>query len=91
MVPRSRRPELKPLWREREPRHQPRQPGERRQDGTLCDNQHRMSPLTMAARAGWRWNESWTSSAGVKPRAADTLDRPRLDMPTRWSTPASWI
>ena len=43
---------LKPLWRElREPRHRLRQPGgERRQDGTLTENQHRMGPLTMAAR-----------------------------------------
>ena len=44
--------ELRPLYRElRLPRHRLRQPGgERRKDGKLSSNQHRMGPLTLDAR-----------------------------------------
>lgn len=72
--------ELKALWRElREPRHRLRQPGgERRQDGTLCDNQHRMGPLTMAARM-MALNRVLDIQHAVN-EAARAQNRPPLDM-----------
>jgi DNA sulfur modification protein DndC len=72
--------ELKALWRElREPRHRLRQPGgERRQDGTLCDNQHRMGPLTMAARM-MALNRVLDIQHAVN-EAARAQNRPLLDM-----------
>ncbi len=44
--------EIRPLWRElRLPRNRLRKPGgERRKDGELVPNQHRMGPVTLAAR-----------------------------------------
>lgn len=72
--------ELRPLYRElRLPRNRLRQPGgERRKDGSLSRNQHRMGPLTLDAR-----RDALGRVLDVQARCnegAEKLARPRVDI-----------
>lgn len=69
---------LRPLWRElRLPRHRLRKPGgERRQDGTLVANQHRMGPIALESRL-WALGEVLAIQAEVN---AAAQGRPPVDI-----------
>ncbi len=72
--------ELRPLYRElRLPESRLRQPGgERRKDGTLVDNQHRMGPIKMDARKA-----ALARVLDIQARVnadANRLGRPRVDV-----------
>lgn len=71
---------LRSLWWElREPQYRLRKPaGERRQDGSLVRNQHRMGPLTLEARQ-WALHEVLAIQSEVN-TSADRLGRPGIDL-----------
>jgi DNA sulfur modification protein DndC len=71
---------LRPLWRRlREPAVRLRKPGgERRKDGTLVPNQHRMGPITLEVRAD-ALAEVLSIQAEVN-AAARAMGRPPIDM-----------